>query len=186
MKKMIAIALVLMLCISALSVTAFAAWENVNTLAVVGEGIPGVDTWDPASATGDLTEVSDGIWEKTIVCTAGTSMKFKVAGNDAWDNSCNFGTGEALALGTVTELPINTFGGDMTFTAEKDMTIKITVDLTAETATILVAEVAPQGGESGGETVNPGTGDMSLAAVSVALLAATAGLVAVVGKKKEI
>ena len=193
MKKMIAIALVLMLCVSALSVTAFAASTVTVTAEVPAEasallpctGIPGVDTWDPASATGDLTEVSDGIWEKTIVCTAGTSMKFKVAGNDAWDNSCNFGTGEALALGTVTELPINTFGGDMTFTAEKDMTIKITVDLTAETATILVAEVAPQGGESGGETVNPGTGDMSLAAVSVALLAATAGLVVTVSKKKE-
>lgn len=185
MKKMIAIALVLMLCISALSVTAFAAFDTVQSLAVVGSGIPGVAEWKPEDPAGDMTEVSEGIWEKTLVMTAGTTMKFKVAGNDKWDDTCNFGSAN-IVLGEKADLTCSGTSSDMPFTADKDMTIKITVDLTGDTATILVAEVAPQGGESGGETVNPGTGDMSLAAVSVALLAATAGLVAVVGKKKEI
>jgi hypothetical protein len=129
-----------------------------------------------------MTEVSNGIWEKTLVVTAGTTMKFKVAGNDKWDDSCNFGSA-TIVLGEVADLYCGGDSSDMPFTAEKDMTIKVTVDLTGDVATILVAEVVA-GGETGGETVNPGTGDMNMAAVTVALLAATAGLV-VMGKKKE-
>ena len=62
MKKMIAIALVLMLCISALSVSAFAVFDTVESLAVVGTGIPGVGEWKPGDPAGDMTEVSEGIW----------------------------------------------------------------------------------------------------------------------------
>ena len=89
MKKMIAIAMVLMLCVSALSINALAVFDTVESLAVVGTGIPGVAEWKPADAAGDMTEVSEGIWEKVIECPAGTSMKFKVAGNDKWDDSCS-------------------------------------------------------------------------------------------------
>lgn len=282
MKKMIAIALVLMLCISALSISAFAAFDNVQSLAVVGSGIPGVKEWDPADPAGDFTQVSAGIWEKTLECPAGTSMKFKVAGNDKWDDTCNFGTA-TIVLGEVANLECSGGSKDMPFTVTEATTIKITVDLTGDTATILVVDANAAGdepitpppaapveddfyvtgstewlsnwteknengklvGENGiyaktfenvpagdvelkvnngswamswgdngqnvkfavaegdtvtvqfnattqvvtvmvnGQVVNPGTGDMSLAGVSIALLAATAGLVALVGKKKE-
>lgn len=138
MKRISAILLALVLCISVLSITAFAAFDTVQSLAVVGSGIPGVGEWNPADPAGDMTEVSDGIYEKVIALSAGTTMTFKIAGNDAWDDSCNFGTGSALELGTVTELPINAGGGDMTFTASEAMNLKITVDITKDTATILL------------------------------------------------
>lgn len=190
MKKMIAIALVLMLCVSALSVTAFAAFDTVQSLAIVGDGIPGVKSWDPADPAGDFTEVSDGIWVKTLECPAGTSMKFKVAGNDKWDDTCNFGSA-TIVLGEKADLTCSGGSSDMPFTVTEAMTLKITVDLTGDTATILVEDANANAGGNGGSATPgnpepvPGTGDMSLAGLSIALLAATAGLVAVVGKKKE-
>ena len=205
MKKIIAIALALMLCVTALSVSAFAAFE-VDSLAVVGSNIPGVSEWDPADPAGDMTEVSAGVYEKVLEMTAGTEMKFKVAGNDAWVDSCNFGSA-TIVLGEVAEMDCSGGSSDMPFTAEKDMTIKITVDLTGDVATILVEEVVADAPETDApetdapetdapetdapetdapETDEPAkTGDMGLAAVSVALLAATAGLVAIVSKKEN-
>ena len=140
MKKIIAIALVLMLCVSALSINAFAIFDTVESLAVVGTGIPGVGEWDPADPAGDMTEVSEGIWEKVIECPAGTSMKFKVAGNDKWDDSCNFGTA-TIVLGQVADLECSGGSKDMPFSVAEATTIKITVNLTAEPATILVEDV---------------------------------------------
>ena len=140
MKKMIAIALVLMLCISALSVSAFAVFDTVESLAVVGTGIPGVGEWNPSDPAGDMTEVSEGIWEKVIECPAGTSMKFKVAGNDKWDDSCNFGSA-TIVLGQKADLTCGGGSSDMPFSVAEATTIKITVDLTAEPATILVEDV---------------------------------------------
>ena len=140
MKKMIAIALVLMLCISALSVSAFAVFDTVESLAVVGTGIPGVGEWKPGDPAGDMTEVSEGIWEKVIECPAGTSMKFKVAGNDKWDDSCNFGSA-TIVLGQKADLTCSGGSSDMPFSVAEATTIKITVDLTAEPATILVEDV---------------------------------------------
>lgn len=187
MKKLFAIALALMLCVGALSIAAFAAPDGIDSLAIVGDGIPGVESWKPADPAGDMTEVENNIYVKELDVTAGTTMKLKIAGNDMWDDSCNFGTGGTLVLGETVDLPISTLGGDMTFTAEEDMTIKITVDLNAfaegGAATILIEEVVA----GGDEPINPPaeTGDLGLAAVSVALLAATAGLVVTVSKKKE-
>lgn len=139
MKKLFAI-LCALACLAMLCIPAMAAFDTVESLAVVGTGIPGVGEWKPEDPAGDMTEVSDGIWEKTLEMTAGTSMKFKVAGNDAWDDSCNFGSA-TIVLGEKADLECSGGSGDMPFTAEKDMTIKITVDLTGDVATILVAEV---------------------------------------------
>ena len=184
MKKLFAIALALMLCVSALSIAAFAAPDGVDSLAVVGDGIPGVPKWDPAAVEGDMEEVENNVYVKELTLTAGQTMNFKVAGNDMWDNSCNFGSA-TIVLGEAAEMVCDGGSGNMTFTAEADMTIKITVDLNAfaegGAATILVEEVV----EGGDVTPPPATGDMGLAAVSVALLAATAGLVVTVSKKKE-
>lgn len=140
MKKIIAIALVLMLCVSALSINAFAVFDTVESLAVVGTGIPGVSEWTPGDPAGDMTEVSEGIWEKVIECPAGTSMKFKIAGNDTWDDSCNFGTA-TIVLGQVANLECGGGSKDMPFSVAEATTIKITVNLTAEPATILVEDV---------------------------------------------
>ncbi len=139
MKKLFAIALALMLCVSVMSVAAFAAFDNVNSLAIVGTGIPGVKDWTPEDPAGDMTEVSDGIYEKTLDLPAGTTMNFKIAGNDAWDDTCNFGSA-IIELGKVADLECSGGSGDMTFTADSAMTIKITVDLTGDVATILVAK----------------------------------------------
>ena len=143
MKKIIAIALALMLCVGVLSVSAFAAFDNVESLAVVGTGIPGVPEWKPEAPEGDMEMVSAGVYEKTLVMTAGTTMKFKVAGNDKWDDTCNFGSA-TIVLGEVAELTCSGGSFDMPFTAEKDMTIKIKVDLTGDVATILVTEVGAE------------------------------------------
>ena len=139
MKKLFAIALALMLCVSVMSISAFAAFDNVNSLAIVGTGIPGVKEWAPEDPAGDFTEVSDGIWEKTLELPAGTSMKFKIAGNDKWDDTCNFGSA-TIVLGEVADLECSGGSVDMPFTADSAMTIKITVDLTGDVATILVAK----------------------------------------------
>ena len=289
MKKMIAIVLALMLCVSALSVVAFAAPEGIDSLAVVGSGMPGVDEWQPGSATGDMTEVSNNVYETVISgVTAGTQIALKVAGNDAWVDTCNFGSG-TIVFGEWAEMECGGGSSDMKFTVDQDCDLKVTVDLNdfaaggkakikvekinvsgevvetpeepAAPATYYVAGTAAlcndkewdagaaenvmtkgddgiwtitytgvaageyelkvtdgtwtnswgKDGENvkftlteatdvivkfnpatskvtvlvNGEDMNPGTGDMSLAAVSVALLAATAGLVAVVSKKKE-
>ena len=184
MKKLFAIALALMLCVSALSIAAFAAPDGVDSLAVVGAGIPGVPEWTPEAPEGDMTEVENNIYVKELDVTAGTTMKLKIAGNDKWDDSCNFGSA-TLVLGEVAELTCSGGSSDMPITFDRDMKIKITVDLNAfaegGAATILVEEVV----EGGDVTPPPATGDMGLAAVSVALLAATAGLVVTVSKKKE-
>ena len=139
MKKLFAI-LCTLACLAMLCIPAMAAFDTVESLAVVGTGIPGVGEWKTDDPAGDMTEVSDGIWEKTLDLTAGTFMKFKVAGNDTWDDSCNFGSA-TIVLGEKADLECSGGSGDMPFTAEKDMTIKITVDITGDVATILVTEV---------------------------------------------
>ena len=145
MKKLFAI-LCALACLAMLFIPAMAAFDTVESLAVVGSGIPGVPEWKPEADEGDMTEVSDGIWEKTLEMTAGTTMKFKVAGNDKWDDTCNFGSAN-IVLGEKADLTCSGMSGDMPFTAEKDMTIKITVDITGDTATILVTEVGAEGGD---------------------------------------
>lgn len=194
MKKLFAIAMVLMLCIGALSVCSFAAPDGLNSLAIVGTGIPGVGEWNPADAAGDMTEVQENIYEIVLDVTAGTSFKFKVAGNDAWDDAFNFGSA-TIVLGKVADLTNGGGSSDMTVNVENDGQLKITVDLNGlavgGAATILVEEVVeveppvdPQPPVEGGEVI-PGTGDMGLTAVAVALVAASAGLVATLTKKKE-
>lgn len=137
MKRISAILLALVLMCSIMAIPAFAAYDNVESLAIVGLGIPGAGDWNPADPAGDMTEVSDGIYEKVVTLTAGTEMKFKVAGNDAWDDTCNFGSAN-IVLGQVAELECGGGSGDMTFKADSDITIKITVNLTSDVATILV------------------------------------------------
>lgn len=144
MKKIIAIALALVMCLGIMSMVTFAAAPELSSLAIVGENIPGVGNWDPADATGDMTKVSDGVYEKVLDCPAGTNMNFKIAGNDKWDDTCNFGSA-TLTLGQKADLECSGGSGNMNLTFDKAIKIKITVDVNpmndGGAATILVEEV---------------------------------------------
>ena len=189
MKTLFAIAMVLMLCIGALSVCSFAAPDGLNSLAIVGTGIPGVGEWNPGDAAGDMTEVEENIYEITLDVPANTTFKFKVAGNDTWDDNFNFGSA-TIVLGEVADLTNGGGSGDMTVTVEEECTLKITVDMNGlavgGAATILVEEVVEsvEPPVEGGDDI-PVTGDMGLTAVAVALVAATAGLVVTLTKKED-
>lgn len=143
MKKLFAIVLALMLCVSALSVAVFAAPQGLNSLAIVGTGIPGVAEWDPADPAGDMDEVSDSVYVIELACPAGTNFSFKVAGNDAWDDAFNFGSA-TIVFGQTADLENGGSSSDMAVSVDHDCTLKITVDLNpmAEggAATILVEE----------------------------------------------
>lgn len=101
-----------------------------SSLAIVGTGIPGVGEWDPANAAGDMYVVSENVYEIEIGCPAGTNMTFKFAGNDAWDDTCNLGSGTP-AIGSTVDLVNGNTAGDMTLSVDKDVKLKFTVDLTA-------------------------------------------------------
>ena len=160
MKKIIAIALALVMCLGIMSMVAFAAPEGLNSLAVVGSGIPGVAEWNPADAAGDMTEVSEGVFTKTLDCAAGTSMKLKIAGNDAWDDAWNFGSA-TLVLGQKADLTNGPGSTDMALTVAKAGKITITVDVNpmkdGGAATILVQEGTGTGGGNTTTTTQPTT-----------------------------
>lgn len=101
-----------------------------SSLAIVGSGIPGVGEWDPANVAGDMTAVSENVYEIEIGCPAGTNMSFKFAGDDAWVDSCNLGSGTP-AIGSTTDLVNDGGSSDMTLSVDKDVMLKFTVDLTA-------------------------------------------------------
>ena len=144
MKKIIATALALVMCLSIMSMVAFAAAPSLDSLAIVGENIPGVPSWAPEAPEGDMTKVSDGVYEKVLECPAGTNMNFKIAGNDKWDDTCNFGSA-TLTLGEKADLECSGGSGNMNLTFSKATKIKITVDVNpmndGGAATILVEEV---------------------------------------------
>ena len=156
MKKIIAVVLTLMLCVSAFSVAAFAAPDGLNSLTIVGDSIPGVKSWDPADTAGDMTEVSDSVYEITLAIPAGTTMKFKFAGNHDWNSGYNLGSA-SIALGTAAELTNDGGSSDMSFAPTSDITVKITVDLNplanGGNATVLVADASG----SGSTTTPPAT-----------------------------
>lgn len=123
---------------------------------VTGEGDL-LGNWTADNASGAMTEGENGIWTKTYEAAPAGTYSLKVtAGN--WDYSWG-GTGKD-----------NNY--DIELTEAADITVQF--DENTQKVTVLV------NGEA-----TPDTGDMSLAGLSIALLAATAGLVAIVGKKKE-
>jgi hypothetical protein len=118
---------------------------GLSSLALVGEGIPGVGTWMVDDPAGDMTMEFEGVYTKQIVVTAGTTMKFKVAGNDNWDSGYNYGgasDGVAVTLGATLVLASGAESKDLTLTADKDCTLKFTVTLVDGDAILLVEEVA--------------------------------------------
>lgn len=60
-----------------------------------GEPSP-IENWDPADANAELTYVGGGIWSRTILfeeLAEDATIQYKVAANDAWDDSWGDGSG---------------------------------------------------------------------------------------------
>lgn len=115
-----------------------------DSLALVGDGLPGIPVWYPEAPEGDMKEVADNVYEKTLQVPAGTTMCFKIAGNDCWDDKWNFGCGE-IVLNQLLELECGAGALDMSLCVERDCTLRFTVDLNpmryGENATMLVEEI---------------------------------------------
>jgi hypothetical protein len=117
--------------------------------------------WEVNAEANKMTKGEDGIWTITYANVPAGEHKLKVtAGN--WDNCWG-----AIKNGDA--------DGNIVFTLEEATEVVVKFNPANGKVTVLV----------NGEDMNPASGDMSLAGVSIALLAATAGLVAVVSKKKE-
>ena len=112
--------------------------------------------WTELNESGLMTEGDDGVWTKTYENVAAGDIELKV-NVGSWSQSWGDN------------------GENVKFTVAEGDEVTVKFNPNTQKVTVLV----------NGENANPATGDMSLAAVSVALLAATAGLVAVVSKKKE-
>ena len=115
-----------------------------ESLALVGSGIPGLVDWNPADPAGDMTEVSDHVYEIVVECPAGTSMQFKFAGNDTWDDQWNFGS-DYFVPNRLCQLTCGGGSSNMYLTVEKNCTLLFTVDLNGMryggNATLLVEEI---------------------------------------------
>lgn len=116
--------------------------------------------WDPSAEANKMTKGDDGIYSITYTNVAAGNYSLKVT-DGTWTNSWG-GYGENGNF-------------DIELTAASDVTVKFNPK--KNQVSIVIGDEVIDG--------PAGTGDVSLAAVSVALLAATAGLVAVVSKKKE-
>ena len=113
--------------------------------------------WAADNADGLMTEGNNGIWTKEYADVPAGKYAIKVTcGN--WDHSWG-GTGD---------------NGNYIFELTEASNVTVQFNENSQTVTVLV----------NGEPIAP-TGDYSLAGVSVALLAATAGVVALVGMKKK-
>ena len=125
---------------------------------VTGEGDL-FGNWDAANPNGGMTESADGVYKFTLNNVPAGNYKFKIT-NGTWDKNWgdpNSGDPDGNYLLTVES------AGDVTITFNS---------VTGEISVAVNGEDIPK------------TGDMSVAAIAFALMAATAGAV-VIGKKKE-
>lgn len=125
--------------------------SGLNSLVLVGGGIPGLPEWTPGDPAGNMTKVSDGVYTKIIAVTAGASMEIKAAGNGEWNDAYNFGpatNGTAIVLGTKMEMVNGAGAQNFALTATKDCNLKFTVDLTGAVPTMLVEETDEEAGET--------------------------------------
>ena len=131
------------------------------TYYVAGVGALCGAEWDPAAEANKMTLNADGLYEIVYENVAAGDYQLKVTVGD-W----------ALpSWGADTE------SGNYEFTVTEAGNVVVLFDAEAQAITVEV---------NGAAVDQPAkTGDLSLAAVSVALLAATAGLVAIVSKKED-
>jgi hypothetical protein len=115
--------------------------------------------WAADFEGGVMSDLGNGSYQIVFPGVAAGDYELKVTKNGSWDE--NWGVGGMN-------------GGNVQFSAEEGQTVIVT--FTSATGAI---DVAVTGGES-----NPESGDLSVAALSIAMMAATAGVV-VLTKKKE-
>ena len=132
--------------------------SGLRSLALVGDGMPGfVEGWNPGAPAGDMVKESAGVYTKVVTVLAGTDAKFKIAGNDEWNDAYNFGGAEdgvSVVLGTKINLTNGGGSKDITLKVSKDCNLKFTVDLNE--MTVLVVETTE---EAGTTPSNPGTSE---------------------------
>lgn len=139
--------------------------SGLNSLSLVGGGIPGLAEWNPGDPAGEMTKVSNGVYTKVIAVTAGASMEIKAAGNGEWNDAYNFGpaeNGTAIVVGTKMEMVNGGGAQNFALTAEKDCNLKFTVDLTGDVPTLLVEETTEEADtlpENPGTSTTPDSGE---------------------------
>ena len=115
--------------------------------------------WAADFEGGVMSDLGNGSYQIVFPGVAAGDYELKVTKNGSWDE--NWGVGGMN-------------GGNVQFSAAEGQTVIVT--FTSATGAI---DVAVTGGES-----NPESGDLSVAALAIAMMAATAGVV-VLTKKKE-
>lgn len=150
-KRLLSTALCAVLLLSLLPVgllgrQVLASPEGLYSLSLVGSGFPGINEWDPADKGGEMTEVSESLYEKTMTFPEDTTISFKVVGNRQWDDRWNFGSAD-IVLGQETEMICGGGSSNMVLTVAGGSEIRFRVDMTGlysgGNATILVEELHP-------------------------------------------
>ncbi len=115
--------------------------SGLNELYIVGTGMTGIAEWIPSDPNGKMT-ANGTTYTISLGLYKGTTIKFKFAGNGAWDSGFNYGgEGEtAVTAGTPVSLKNDGSSGNLTYTASQDCNLTVTVDLAANT--VKVEEVA--------------------------------------------
>ena len=188
MKKIIAIALALMLCVTALSVSAFAAEGDTITIHVQvpeGTATPNYWAWGAAASMPEgaawpgVAMTADGEWYTFEVAVGTTGLVINTDGDN--DKSADI-----TITGDCDAWIVCSIGDDGHFVADNVSYDAPEADAPEADAPEADAPEADAPEADAPEADEPAkTGDMGLAAVSVALLAATAGLVAIVSKKEN-
>ena len=153
--RIVSLVLVLIL-LSALCLGAIPAFAQNNkidisgldSLAVVGSGIPGISEWDPADPAGDMTQVSPGVYTKIITVQERTPISFKFVGNDAWSEIYTFGAYEDSVYwsnGAVVSLVSGADCYSFSLAPETACNYSLTVDLTGiyPNLTVAITDEAP-------------------------------------------
>lgn len=123
-----------------------------DSLALVGTGLPGINEWDPADPAGDMTEIADLVYQKTLDYKAGPFIEFKIVGNDSWNEQWNLG-GTDLVLNQIAYLNSSPYDCNLQLYLEEDCRLVFTVDLRPMLdggyATLLVERLEPPTPEQG-------------------------------------
>ena len=104
--------------------------EFPDSMAIVGDPLPGINAWNPADPEGDMTQVYEGVYNIKLTFDSPCQAKFKFIGNDFWDDEWNFGKHLTVEFNTLMELERGPGSADITVNIDKPCTLDIYLDLT--------------------------------------------------------